>query len=114
MSIYIGKLEFEGCFTGLDQIENDPGLYALLLREGDDYQILELGQSEMVHDCIEQRVSGVLAKVLEGQAFELAVYYTDDLPTLNRIQLLDEIEAEFTDNEESTVVPGGNVLAFSR
>jgi hypothetical protein len=114
MSIYIGKLEFEGCFTGFDQIENDPGLYALLLREGDDYQIVELGHSDCVHDCLVKRVLGDLSAVLEGQAFEVAVYYTDDLPTPSRKQLLEEIAGEFADAEEHTVVPGGNVLAFSR
>jgi len=114
MSIYIGKLEFEGCFTGLDQIENDPGIYALLTREGDDYQILEMGECDGVHDYLVERVNGELASAIEGQTFEIAVYYTDDLLTLNRKQLLEEIMSEFAGDEESTVVPGGNVLAFSR
>ncbi len=114
MSIYIGKLEFEGCFTGFDQVENDPGMYALLIREGDDYQILELGQSDGVHDCLVERVAGPLSSVLEGQSFEVAVHYTDDLPSQSRKQLVEEIQAEFADSEENALVPGGNVLAFSR
>jgi hypothetical protein len=114
MSIYIGKLEFEGCFNGLDQIENDPGLYALLTRDGDDYQIVEMGECDGVHDCVVERVSGELSSALEGHAFELAVYYTDDLPTFNRRQLLEEIQSEFAGAEETVVVPGGNVVAFSR
>jgi len=114
MSIYIGKLEFEGCFNGLDQIENDPGLYAVLTREGDDYQIVEMGECVGVHDYLVERLGGELSSALEGLSFELAVYYTDDLPTLNRRQLLDEIMSEFVDVEEAAIVPGGNVLAFSR
>jgi len=114
MSIYIGKLEFEGCFSGLEQIENDPGLYAVLLREGDDYQILEMGQCDGVHDHLVGRVSGALASILEGQNFELAVYYTDDLAPQFRKQLLEEIMSEFSDSEDALVAPAGNVLAFSR
>jgi hypothetical protein len=114
MSIYIGKLEFEGCFNGLEQIENDPGIYALLIRDGDDYQIVEMGECDGMHDCLVERVGGELSSILEGHVFELAVYYTDDLPTLNRRQLLEEIQSEFNAAEDTTVVTGGNVLAFSR
>jgi|GEM_PF-1766012 len=114
MSIYIGKLEFEGCFAGLEQIENDPGIYAVLVREGDDYQILEMGECDGVHDCLVGRVSGALASTLEGQTFELAVYYTDDLASQYRKQLLEEILSEFSDTEEPVLATAGNVLAFSR
>ncbi|MBS1990383.1 MAG: hypothetical protein JSS83_07685 [Cyanobacteria bacterium SZAS LIN-3] len=114
MSIYIGKLEFEGCFAGLEQIENDPGIYAVLVRENDDYQILEMGECEAVHDYLVQRVSGPLSAELEGQSFELAVYYTDDLAPQFRKQLLDEVLSEFSDAEDAPVAVAGNVLAFSR
>ncbi|MBU6455836.1 MAG: hypothetical protein KGS72_28960 [Cyanobacteria bacterium REEB67] len=113
MSIYIGKLEFEGCFTGLEQIENDPGLYALLLREGDDYQLLEVGENDDVKGALTRRLKGELASIVEGRSFELAVYYTDDLPVAERKELRAEILDEFAD-EEIPLPSGGNVLVFSR
>jgi hypothetical protein len=113
MSIYIGKLEFEGTFSGLEQIECDPGLYALLLRENDDYQLLEVGENESVKECLVKRLQGELSSLLEGRDFEIAVYYTDDLPVGERQQLRQEIVAEFEEEVDAAVV-SDNVLAFSR
>ncbi len=92
MTILIGALEFEGLYTDIELLTEEPGIYAVLCNTNDEYELMELGASD---DIREQVLSQRHDWKEDGRDIAIAVHYTGDLPTDIRAELLDAIQFEF-------------------
>jgi len=53
MSILIGRYEFDGPYENVADLEDKPGLYAVLHYENDEYELVHVAQAENIRDRIE-------------------------------------------------------------
>lgn len=95
MSILIGALEFEGPYSDFDSLSDEPGLYAVLTGENDEFELVELEEADYVRSFLtnhEQRDSWF--EQCNG-GISVAVHYTTDLTTDERREIKDTLLAEF-------------------
>lgn len=94
-SIKIGKYEFAGPFSSLDNIEDRSGVYAVLDQVGTQYYLIDVGESATVktrlsnHDrknCWFSNRKGILV---------YAVYYTSNLQQSGRMLIEQEIRQQY-------------------
>jgi hypothetical protein len=109
MSIIIGSLEFEGPFEQITELRKEPGLYALFCEVNQEYELLELAESECVRDAVSvelnPRILRLLPKPCQGKVVA-AAYYTGKQPASERELIRAGIAKEFeiADPETSVVV----------
>ncbi len=104
MSVLIGRIEFQGPFYNPTEIEPRPGLFALLADANDEYELLEIGQSESLDSCLENtEFADNLVFYEENCNGKICavVHYTDDLIARERIELRDELLGELHEDETS-------------
>lgn len=103
MTILIGQLEFEGPFCQPTEIEAKSGLYALLCESEDEYELVEIDQSDMLPSCLENEEYAsnltFLQEVCNGKIWA-AVHYTDDLTTEERIELKEDLLSQVATEEQ--------------
>ncbi len=92
MTVLIGALEFDGLHTDVSLLSNTPGIYAVLCNNDEEYELLELGQSDDVRKQVLDQCNDWKE---DGRDIAIAVHYTGDLPADVRIELIDEIQLEF-------------------
>lgn len=106
MTVLIGKIEFQGPYYSSSEIEPRPGLFALLCDDNDEYELLEIGQSDSVDSCLDN------TEFVDNLVFYednctgricAAVHYTDDLISKERTQLRDELLGELNDEDAFSV-----------
>ena len=101
MSITIGKLEFEGPFDQAEQLRPEPGIYATFCHSGEEYDLIELGESSHLPECFTSEEHGnnllFYAETCGGKLV-VAVHYTNDLSHGERLELRIELLGEL--NEE--------------
>jgi hypothetical protein len=91
--ILIGPYEFEGPYASLDELQNKPGLFAIIATSNDEDELLAIGDSDRLKDCLKDQVSS-LSKTSSG-ALSTAVLYTRDLPAEQRQNIKLAVLREF-------------------
>lgn len=104
MTILIGQLEFDGPFCQPSEIEPKSGLYALLCESEDEYELVEIDQTDMLPTCLENEEYAsnltFLQEVCNGKIWA-AVHYTEDLTTEERIELKEDLLSQVACEEQS-------------
>jgi hypothetical protein len=100
MIFVIGQLEFEGPFTNQADLRPNAGIYAILSQQGDDFELLDLCDTERVDHCLDkdEYTSNLLffEENCNGK-LTVVVHYTGDMPAANRRQLRNELMAELNE-----------------
>ncbi|MBX9667323.1 MAG: hypothetical protein K2X93_06875 [Candidatus Obscuribacterales bacterium] len=96
MTILIGKFEFDGPFSVVDDLEERPGLYAVLHYEHGEYELIHVSQADNIKNTIEVSPS---AYSQLGGAVLIAACYTSGCGSRERNAMIEEIQAEF-DNQQ--------------
>jgi hypothetical protein len=104
MTVLIGTWEFEGPFSKNYEIRDEPAIYAVLASENDEYELVELNET----DNVKQTFKTLHEMTPEDRALSIAVYYCSDLTDNLREGLVDIILKEFeisNDFEYSAATP---------
>ena len=84
MAITVGNYSFEGPYTSTERLEDKSGVYAIHCKVGDNYYLIDIGESSGVktrienHDrkeCWTKNCNGILT---------VSVYYTPNLQQFGR------------------------------
>jgi hypothetical protein len=106
MTILIGKYEFDGPFKGVSELEEKPGLFAILHCEQEEYELIHLAESDNVKERIE--LSPTTDHSANGSIVIIALY-TQTMSGRERRKMVLEIESELDcvheDSEASRIVP---------
>lgn len=92
MSILIGKYEFDGPYETIASLEDKHGMYAILHREGEEYELIHVSESENVKECIQ--LSQAAYSSLTGEVL-VAAFYTERCGPRERKNMVAEILKEF-------------------
>ena len=92
MSIKIANYEFEGPYQSVDNIKNQPGLYAVILQTTKNLFLLDLGESENVKSKIKSHERKKLwdKYATQGDLVYSTCYVKDDDKN-EREQMINEI-----------------------
>jgi hypothetical protein len=52
MSITIGEHVFDGPYTNAGELDNAPGVFAVIVANGDRGALIDVGQSEDINECV--------------------------------------------------------------
>lgn len=108
MSILIGKLEFEGPFTGASEIRPESGIFGILCQVADEYELIDLNETHCLRDCLEseEHTNNLLfySEACSGKLSAI-VMYTPELTNAERIALKNDILAEFDNETAETQEP---------
>jgi len=96
MSVLIGSWEFEGPFSETHKLRAEPGIVAVLARNNNELELVEMDQSESVRDFVKNKVKVRFDSFL-NHGFATAVYYCSDLNSTLRQGLVDKLMKEFDD-----------------
>lgn len=97
--ILIGALEFDGPQADVDMLSDEPGIYAFLCEHAGEFELLELGEAESLREYIQSHTDR-FAWLENGMNVHVAVHYTSDLDSSERIEILKDLETEFSDEQE--------------
>ncbi len=53
MSIFIGELEFEGPFLTIENLNDAPGIFAVVNATGKNFELVEMNDSDMVKETLQ-------------------------------------------------------------
>ena len=94
MAILIGELEFDGPFHNIDDLSDEPGIFAVLVKTSDDFELLEMDDADQVRESLfahPQRDSWNSLAI----DIAVAVHYTSDITTQERREIKEALEVEF-------------------
>ena len=94
MSILIGKYEFDGPYSSVADLEEKPGLYAVLHYEGKEYELIHVAESHNIRDRIELSQSKYTTST--GSVM-LAACYIPQSRSSERRMMVEDILHEFDD-----------------
>jgi len=95
MTVMIGSWEFEGPFTKAKDILHEPGIFAVLSCTNNEYELLEINESESVRATLEKHDRFPIGRPDCASNVAAAVYYCADLTTALREGLIEEVLKEF-------------------
>jgi len=95
MTVLIGSWEFEGPFTQPMEFLHEPGIYAILSCTDNEYELLEIDESESVRATLEKHDRFPFGKSTSAVNVAAAVYYCADLTSSLREGLIEEVLKEF-------------------
>ena len=95
MTVLIGSWEFEGPFTQSRDLLHEPGIYAILSCTDNEYELLEIDETESVRATLEKHDRYPLGKPTSATNVAAAVYYCADLTAALREGLIEEVLKEF-------------------
>ena len=101
MTVYIGLFEFEGPNLSPPDLQDEPGVYAILHCFQEEYELVETGE----HDSLRDWAQSIDFEKMRSQCsgtLSLAAYYTD-LPQAARQAIVESILKEF--DEELRIEP---------
>lgn len=94
MSILIGELEFDGPFLNMDDLSDEPGIFAILIKGSDDFELLEMDDAEQVRECLFAHPDRASWSELTSEV-AVAVHYTSDITSEERREIKEALEVEF-------------------
>lgn len=92
------KYTFDGLFNEPKALENKVGVFAIVRKNGDKHELLDIGQTPVVRDHVTSRTSAtetLRAEVNSGN-LRYAVMYTPDLKDEGRVKIEKDIREKFT------------------
>lgn len=97
VTVLVGTWEFEGPFNALSELRREAGIYAVFASINDEYELLEIDESESVRDWLETHDRYFFGNYNSPVKFAVAVYYCSDLTPGLRQGLIDELLREYHD-----------------
>ena len=97
MSILIGKYEFDGPFNSVADLEEKPGLCAVLHCDGQEYELIHVSESHNIKDRIE--ISHSTFAPTSGSVL-LAACYTPHSRSQERRMMVEDILNEYEYDDE--------------
>lgn len=97
--ILIGALEFDGPQEDFDMLSDEPGIYAFLSENAGEFELVELGEADSLREHIQGHADR-LTWLENGMQVSVAVHYTSDLDARERIEILQDLEREFAEEQE--------------
>jgi hypothetical protein len=95
MTILIGALEFEGPFEDFDSLSDEPGLFAVLTCQNEEYELVELEDADYVRTTLHEHEQRAFWVDNTAGSISVAVHYTPDLTMHERREIKDTLLAEF-------------------
>ena len=95
MSILIGRYEFDGPYRSIADLEDKPGLYAVLHFEHDKYELIHVAEAQNIRELIHL---SPMTDTSSGGAVLLAACYTPKYGRQERRRMVEEIHNEFDDD----------------
>ena len=95
MSVAVGNYEFEGPFIGAAQLENRPGVYAVVNCIGDDVTVLEVSDDHRLKSRLEQHPRLAAWQRYFPNSLGVLVHYTNPNSELERKTIMKNIHDEF-------------------
>lgn len=92
MSILIGKYEFDGPYDSVADLEDKPGIYAVLRCKNDEYELIHVAEAPNVKECIE--LSKSADQSCPGTVM-LAACYTERYGPRQRRTMVEDIQSVF-------------------
>ncbi|VAX07676.1 hypothetical protein MNBD_GAMMA26-1407 [hydrothermal vent metagenome] len=94
MSIKIGNYNFEGPFTSVNQLKKQSGVYVVLGRNSsaERWNVLDVGESENVHDRVENHDRADCWKKQGYSSIAVAAYYCNEQ---QRMRIEKELRKQF-------------------
>lgn len=94
MSILIGELEFDGPFFNMDDLSDEPGIFAILIKGADDFELLEMDDAEQIRESLFAHPDRESWSELTSEV-AVAVHYTSDITSEERREIKEALEVEF-------------------
>jgi hypothetical protein len=96
-AVQVGSLKFEGPFLNCSEIRSEPGLFGIVSRSGEVFDLVLLDDSHCLRDCMAsvEHESNMLffSETCEGPLLAI-VYYTPDLSGHERALLKKRVRQE--------------------
>jgi hypothetical protein len=99
MTVLMGNYEFDGPYKSAVELEEQPGLFAILHCEGDVYELIHLAESDNVRGRIEVSPITVHSST---ESIVIIVLYTQAASSRDRKKMVVEIQSEFESDSERT------------
>jgi hypothetical protein len=96
MSILIGKYEFDGPFNSVADLEEKPGIFAVLHCDGEDYELIHVAEADNVKERLEISQSTYTSYV--GSVL-IAACYAPLSRSRERRVMVEDILREFDDED---------------
>ncbi|MDF1543824.1 MAG: hypothetical protein P1R58_01835 [bacterium] len=99
MSITIGKHKFDGPYTITKDIMNDPGIFAVIVANGDRGALIDVGESNNIRECVEIHGSNTRWKKFASTGtLCFAVLYTPSYDQVERNSIEQDIRSLYESN----------------
>jgi len=98
MSIKIGKYTFEGPHTNSNLLQDKSGVYAILCHSGQNYNIVDVGESATVKSRIEGHDRKDCWKRNCSSTLKVAVLYTPNAQQVGRMAIEQELRNQYCPN----------------
>ncbi|MBW1947585.1 MAG: hypothetical protein JRI33_06555 [Deltaproteobacteria bacterium] len=95
MSIKIGKYTFEGPYTSTANLEDKSGVYAILCKKNEKYNLVDVGESATVKSRVETHDRKDCWQRNCNSTLTVAVYYTPGLKQPGRKAIELEIRDQY-------------------
>ena len=99
MSVLIGKYEFNGPYENVTELEEKPGLYAVLHCQNDEYELIHVAQANSIRDCLQHSQVATNPTECSGKVL-LASYYTPRCGRRQRDMMVEDILREFFEQKK--------------
>ncbi len=76
METIIGGLTFDGPFKSVSLVENNAGLYAVMRKVDDGYEVLDYGESSLIRACLQRELRLDTWKINGSNDLFFAAHYT--------------------------------------
>jgi hypothetical protein len=98
MSINIGKYTFEGPYTNTGSLQDKSGVYAILYHSGQNYNLVDVGESAKVKSRVEGHDRKECWKKNCSSTIEVAVLYTPNAQQAGRMEIEQELRDQYSPN----------------
>jgi hypothetical protein len=103
MSITIGEHVFDGPYTTTKDLMNDPGVFAVIVAEGDRGILIDVGESNNVGECIEANKNKARWDTLASNGrLCFAVLYTPSFDQTERSSIEQGIRDQYGQNTQES------------
>jgi len=95
MSINIGKYAFEGPYKSMGSLQDKSGVYAILCDGGQNYKLIDVGESATVKTRVEGHDRKDCWKRNCSSTIEYAALYTPNAQQAGRMAIEQEIRKQY-------------------
>jgi len=86
MPLKFGDVELQGPFSRLDELEDKPGLFAILCYQNMKFEVLDVKPAKLVQTEVGETIAHVdWSEICKGKV-RVAVHYTEDENEVERIK----------------------------